>query len=288
MIIEINDENAQLVYPFFVSLHAVVPYLFLCSQEDFIQSLLHETSEGDEMFAQLFTYAIVKGTKVKGLVQYGIPNYEVNYDGERFYHHRIGVLRQVYFDLSTMGECRSLVHRAMDYFQSQQVSTIRAFPHEYGMSVFGYHGKLYQSEYLVRMYLFFAGWRVDVESIYYTKSLKRLGNVGENRGYSFKKEEVEKNIQFYTICKYEKAIGGVQFHLVNHGKCAYMDFIYLSDEYQGRGWGSEAMWQIMSLLKAMGVVRIDTDMEKMNAIGQRFLEKCEFGKLGKSYSYERK
>lgn len=288
MIIEINDENAKLVYPYFVNLHAVVPYLFLCTQEDFTQSLLHETSEGDEMFAQLYTYAIMQGTKVKGLVQYGIPNYEVNYDGERLTNRKIGVLRNIYFGLDSFREGRILVNRALEYFKQQGIESIRAFPHEYGMRVFGYHGKLYKSEYLVRFYLAWTGWKVNVESIYYTKSLKRLTAQRENRGYSFKEEQVEEDIQFFTICKYNKVIGGVQFHYVNHGKCAYMDFIYLSEEYQGRGWGSEAMWQMMILLKSRGIQRIDTDMEKMNAIGQRFLEKCEFGKLGHSYSYERK
>lgn len=287
MIVEINDENVGLVYPFFVNLHVMIPYMFLCTQEELANSLLHEVSEGDQMFAELYTYAIVQGDKVSGLIQYGIPNYEVLYDGERNYDSRIGVIRLLYFNLSCIKEGKDLMKKALRFFMDKKITSLKAFPHEYGMKVFGYHGKLYKSEYFVYWYLRLNHWKVSVRSIYYTKSLKRMQKVSENRGYSFKAEEEIEGIQYFTICKYEKPIGGVQFHYVNNHTVAYMDFIYLSQEYQGRGWGSEAMWQLMLYLREKNIQRIDTDMEEMNAIGQRFLEKCKFGKLGESYSFER-
>lgn len=287
MILEINDTNAKIVYPYFSELHTVIPYVFLSSQENFAQSLLHDTSEGDEMFAELYTYAILSDSKVKGIVQYGIPNYEVRYDGERLYNSKIGVIRLLYFGLSTMSEGATLMKRALDFFKIRGVHSIKCFPHEYGLKVFAYHGKLYHSEHLVHWYLKMHGWKVSATSYYYTKSLKRMEKVSENRGYSFIGEIVGEEIEFFTICKHEKPIGGMQIHYVNNEKCAYMDFIYLTDEYQGRGWGSEALWQFMLILKEHGIQRMDTDMEEMNAIGQRLLEKCKFGKLGKSSSYER-
>ncbi|MBR3840906.1 MAG: GNAT family N-acetyltransferase [Erysipelotrichales bacterium] len=283
--VEITKENIQLAYNYFLSLKTTIPTIYSVSLPAFTDSFLNEYSEGEQMFKELHAYAAIDtDNKIKSIIQYGIPNYEINYDGERIYSSRVGAIR--WFDVTWLHEDvgKKLLDRASTFFIEHGISKVYAFSNDYAMSVYAYQGKLYQSEKKIHTFLRLYGFKRHTTSHFYTISLKRMKPYMHNDGINFEPDERIQNRQFFTIKKHQTEIGGMEVYYIN-SKTVYLSFFYILDDYRGRSWGLQSLLAILMMFKNLGYERLDTDLNEDNSIAIKLYSRCKIGRIGKGYSY---
>lgn len=284
-IVEINQENIQPVYDYFLQLKKTTPYIHSVSLAAFTNSLLNDHSEGEMMFKELHTYAAIEtNQKVTAIIQYGIPNYEIKYDGERYFNSSIGVIRCFYTEMLHADIGIKLYKKAMEFFKANAISKVYAFSNDYGMSVYGYQGKLFENERTINYFLRLNNFKPYVTSLYYTISLKRMKDYLHDDHINFVADELIDNHQFFTIKKHNTEIGGMEVYYINN-KTINLSFFYILDDYRGRSWGHQALLACLMMFKRLGYDRIDADLTDDNSIAIRLFERCKLGKLGKAYSY---
>lgn len=284
-ITEITKQNINIVYTYFQSLKTITPYIYSVSLDDFTESFLNDYSEGEVMFKELHSYAAIDtDRKIKAIIQFGIPNYEINYDGERIYSSKVGAIR--YFDITWLHEDigNQLFKMANQFFIDNGISKIYAFSNDYAMSVYAYQGKLYQSEKKMQFFLKLQGFKPYCTSYFYTISLKRMKPYTFNDNIYFDAEERQGNHQFFVIKKHQTEIGGMEVYYIN-SKIVYLSYFYILDDYRGRSWGHQSLLAILMMFKNLGYERLDTDINEDNSIAIRLYSRCHIGKIGKGYSY---
>ena len=284
-IVEITKDNIEYVYNYFLSLKKTIPTIYAVSLQNFTNSFFNEYSEGEQMFKKLYAYAAIDtDNKVKAIIQYGIPNYEINYDGERIYSSRVGAIR--FFDVTWLHEDvgKKLLDKASNFFVENGTSKIYAFSNDYAMSAFAFQGKLYQSEKKIHTFLRLYGFKRYVTSYFYTISLKRMKAYMHDDGINFEPEERIQNHQFFKIKKHQTEIGGMEVYYIN-SKTVYLSFFYILDDYRGRSWGLQSLLAILMMFKNLGYNRLDTDISEDNSIAIKLYTRCRLGKIGKGYSY---
>ncbi len=284
-LIEINEENIHYVYDYFESIKTTTPYIYTVSESDFTASFLHDISEGEYMFKELYAYAYIDvDHKIKAIIQYGLPNYEISYDGERNYEARVGCIRFFHMSFLSGDMGKTLYNRAMEYFRSKGITKIYAFANDYAMSCYAYQGKLYGNQHYLKLFLKNRGFTSYVESSFYTISLKRMKDYTFNDYISFEAEDPVKNRQFFKIKKGLVEIGGMEIFYIN-SKNIYMNFFYILDDYRGRYWGQQALMAALMMFKKLGYERFDSDVLTDNSIAIKMYTYAKMGNIGKGQSY---
>ena len=284
-LIEINEDNVHYVYEYFESIKKSTPYIYSVGEKEFASSFLHDISEGEYMFKELHAYAYLDvDKKIKAIIQYGIPNYEINYDGERNYDVHVGCIRFLHMTLLHEDMGKTLYNRAMEFFKAHGISKIYAFANDYAMSCYAYQGKLYDGSLFMRMFLKHRGFKPYVESNFYTISLKRMKDYTFNDYISFIAEDQVMNRQYFVIKKGLVEIGGMEVFYIN-AKTVYMNFFYILDDYRGRYWGQQAFMAALMMFKTMGYDRFASDILTDNSIAIKMYTYAKLGNVGRGLSY---
>lgn len=285
-IVDLRVEDLPKIQAYLSSLRLYIPYYYNCSISELAKSFFIDEFEEEVMFKDLVSKGIIKDDKLVGIIQYGLLNFDLAYDGEKIHGVNIGDIRIMACSSIAITKMYKLLGAAMLYFKIHKVDKIYAFEHTYGLSCFGGIGKLYHNEWLIAMLLRSKGFRKHNKSLFLSRKIVE-GHVKAEAGISFIEEELGDNRYFYTIKKYLVEVGGLEFQIVEEGRKAYLRYFYILDEHQGHHFGKEAMKSFLFVLLEKGIMSIDCDVDELNGIGMNFYEKCKFGNLGYMLSYKK-
>jgi ribosomal-protein-alanine N-acetyltransferase len=94
------------------------------------------------------------------------------------------------------------------------------------------------------------------------------------------------NQQVFDFLLDGKQVGGCEVHYVTPG-IAYLRWIYVNEDLQSRGVGTQCMHALKAALGRQACTRLDTDTALNNTIAQRYYEKTGFTRSGITRSYYR-
>lgn len=133
------------LFNYYRKIQGAVPYWLNADYDTWKESFISDRDyDGGAMFRELITYIARQGGEILGFIQFGIPNYLYDTNGEKSDAVRGGIIRMLYFEPeSNCGD--ALIGLAEDYFAAYQVQRKFAFFHAFGMTCNAGHGKLHHS-----------------------------------------------------------------------------------------------------------------------------------------------
>ena len=276
-IFDITDLSA--VYDYQMQL--AVPYFFPADFETWKESFENDVDgEGRRLFKTLQGKAAYDGEKLVGFVQYGKTAFGFDDCGEISSAVSYPVIRALYFDKGREEAGELLLKAAMDAFGAEQ--KVYAFFHYFGMTCFARHGKLYESFDWIKELLHRNGFVIEHENVYYTApQLDAAGSQVELKVHDL----TAGNQQMFDFFLDGKHIGGCEVHYLPTKGDVFLRWIYVNDEVQNRGVGSQAMAALKKYLHQQGMTRLDTDTALDNLRAQHYYEKNGFIREGITRSY---
>ena len=273
------------LYDYYNSVRNKIPYWFDADFSVWEKSFVSDTDyDGEEMFAELITYAAYYDDKITGFIQFGISNYIYGTDGGKDHTRKGGIIRNLYYDENTdFGN--KLIAIAEEYFACKKIQYKFAFFHAFGMTANAGHGKLYCGLSYIEQVLNEYGYFKEHENVYY----KRL--IAENDIHTDNDIEVKygesnpKGMCNFSIYYEGVYVGAGALVYLPQGNIAYLKWIYIEDIHQGKGHASAALNKIFSDLYSKGISRIDTDTADGNFIAQKLYTKTGFENMGRTRSY---
>lgn len=274
------------LYEYQRSLEKKAPYWFDTDKEIWLKSFSDDCDlDGEDMFNELITYTAVCEGRIVGFVQFGIPCYIYGDDGEKDYDEVFGVIRALYFESEHSACGKVMTEIAHDYFAAKGVKRRFAFYHALGMTCFAGHGKLYCGFPHIEEALNACGYIKEHENVYYRRFLSSAdSNADENVTLSFNKVS-ESGLAEFSVFLSGEFVGAGALVYLPQGDIAYLKWIFILDEYQGRGLASAALRLIFAELYSRGFKRIDTDTADGNLAAQGLYTKLGFEDMGRTRSY---
>lgn len=287
-IVKVDKLNVNKLLIYWEDISKEVPYFFEVSKEDFENCLFNDKRDGEEMFNYLDTYFVEENNRVLGFIQFGQPSFHFNSLGEKYYNPNIGVIRNIYYDENKRDAGRKLIEKAESYFEKNNLDAHYAFYHALGLSCNVYHGKLHENKIYIEELLFEYRYNIEHENIYYSIDLRILKEVSIDEDFkislSGKNEYNKEHIKFLYK---DIEIGGCEVLYRENINTVYLNWIWLSDDYSNKGFGTEYMKLISKSFKDREFIRMDTDTANNNIRAQRYYEKNGYVNKGYTRSYIR-
>lgn len=279
---QINDYRT--LYEYCCKIGEIVPYWFEADYEQWLESFVNDTDyDGERMFRELVTYGAFYDGRAVGFVQFGIPMYFYDGNGEKDYFAECGIIRNFYFDKEhTCG--KELIYIAEKYFFGKKVLKQYAFFHAFGMTCNAGHGKLCCSLPYIEDMLFKFGYKKEHENVYY-KRLLTVNDIPSDKIAVKYGEMNPKGLQEFTMETEGRYVGAGAVVYLPQGEICYLKWIYVCDTEQGKGYASAALQAIFADLYSKGIRRIDTDTADGNFIAQKLYNKVGFADMGRTRSY---
>lgn len=273
------------VYAYYLKIKATVPYWLDADYETWEKSFVSDCDyDGEEMFSQLYTSVARQGEEILGFIQYGIPNYLYDTNGEKDRTVRGGVIRMLHFaPESGCGE--GLIRIAEDYFTAMHVQRRFAFFHAFGMSCNAGHGKLHCGLAYIEGALADFGYIKEHENVYY-KLLLTDCSKSRDDCVQVKYEPVNpRGLQEFSLFAGGNWVGAGALVFLPQGKMCYLKWVYIDGNQQGKGYGAAALRNLIADLSEQGLERLDTDTADGNQIAQSLYRKVGFQDMGRTRSY---
>ncbi|MGN0350063.1 MAG: GNAT family N-acetyltransferase [Roseburia sp.] len=274
------------LFEFYNSVKEEIPYWFDVNYEVWYQSMFEDTDyESTEFFHELNTYVAYESSNIVGFIQFGIPNYIYEQNGEKSFEVKAGIIRNLYFG-KEHEECgMELVKIAEHYFEENKVDKKFAFFHAFGMTCNAGHGKLHDSQKHIEERLKVFGYAKEHENVYYKKILTEDVLTSEKDIEIRYSERNEKGLCGFSIFVGSTYIGAGEIVYLPQETIAYLKWIYIEKEFQQKGYASKALKVLFANLYQKGIRRFDTDTADGNMIAQRLYEKNGFENMGRTRSY---
>ena len=267
----VYDYQMKLAVPYFV------PVDFECWKESFENDA---DGEGRTLFKTLQCKAACEGERIVGFVQYGRTAFGFDECGEISSAVSYPVIRALYFDEGREDAGEALLRAAMEALGEDE--RIYAFFHYFGMTCFARHGKLFESFGWIKELLHRHGFVIEHENVYYSATvLDRAGSAVELKVHDL----TAGNQQMFDFFLDGKHIGGCEVQYLPTKGDVFLRWIYVNDEVQNRGVGSQAMAALKNWLISKGMTRLDTDTALDNSRAQHYYEKNGFTREGITRSY---
>lgn len=259
-----------------------VPYFFATEFESWKEAFENDVDgEGRQLFQQLHAKAAYDGEKLVGFVQYGNTAFGFDDQGNLSAQVSYPVIRALYFEDGREDAGKLLLQAAMEDWGA--FPKAYAFFHYFGMSCFARHGKLFERFSWIAELLHKAGFEIEHENMYYSAKLQAIpGSQVEIVAQEVTKGD-QQSIDFLLD---HKQVGCCEVHYVNR-ETAYLRWIYIHDDQQNRGIGSQCMSALKVWLHQRGMTRLDTDTAVNNVRAQHYYEKNHFVCEGITRSYFR-
>ena len=272
----------DLVQVYDYQLRFPAPFFFPTNFESWLRSFTQDVDgEGRLLFRNLDAKAAFDGNTLVGFVQYGSTAFGFDAQGEISSEVSYPVIRSLYFDEGREDAGQLLLQAATETFPC--CDRVYAFFHYFGMSCFARHGKLFEGFPWIEALLRQNGFQVEHENVYYS------GLLTEQRDSAITLREqgvTAGNQQVFDFLLDGKQVGGCEVHYVTAG-IAYLRWIYVNEDLQSRGVGTQCMHALKAALGRQGCTRLDTDTALNNTIAQRYYEKTGFTRSGITRSYYR-
>lgn len=278
--------DCEKLYEFYNDIKEEIPYWFDVNYEIWYQSMFQDTDyESTEFFRELNTYVAYENSNIVGFIQFGIPNYIYEQNGEKSFDVKAGVIRNLYFGVEN-AECgMELVKLAEHYFDENKVEKKFAFFHAFGMTCNAGHGKLHESQKHIEKVIKVFGYTKEHENVYYKKILTEDVLAFETNIEIRYSEVNEKGLCGFSIFIDNTYIGAGEIVYLPQEKIAYLKWIYIEKESQQKGYASKALRLLFANLYQKGIRRLDTDTADGNMPAQGLYEKSGFENMGRTRSY---
>lgn len=279
------DSRTEL-YDFYNKIKSEIPYWFDVDYETWCESMFSDTDyDSEKMFHELRTYVAVHKKDMVGFIQFGLPQFVYNEQGEKDYHASAGIIRNLYFD-KAHSDCGSeMIHLAMEYFAKHSVDKRYAFFHAFGMTCNAGHGKMFVSQRHIEEVLSASGFIKEHENVYFSHNITK-DNIREQDVISVKYEQANKkglcNFSLYVNGDY---VGAGAIVYLPQENLSYLRWIYIEEAHQRKGYATKALHQIFADLYKKGISRMDTDTADGNPVAQKLYRKAGFEDMGRSRSY---
>ncbi len=244
-------------------------------------------ADGGPLFDGLMTKVASQGEQITGFIQYGYSAFAFGSTGNKLPDKRYPIIRQLYFEPQHAADGQALLQEAMDYF-ARESGTVYAFFHYFGLSCCARHGKLYEKYTHIEDLLFKNGFVIEHQNYYYSMMLS--GRAGQEEHPWFRLEmlpgegEQRNFLLYYSNSK----VGGGTIAFLPQQDVAYLRWLYIHHEYQGKGYGVICLNLLLDQLAERGIQRLDVDTSTDNRVAQRFYQKNGFHFEGITRSYYRK
>jgi ribosomal protein S18 acetylase RimI-like enzyme len=285
-----QEDYFEPLFSYWKKLSERIPYFFSVSPQRWCECLLEDKLGSERIFRfQEIFLAIDKG-EVVGFVQYGQPAFAWDENGQLYNNPRIGVIRHLYFEEGRLEAARLLFACSENYMK--QFSGQHAFYHIFGMSCNAHHGKLHQSLEHVDRFLCANGYQVEHENVYYTLELEAGDPFGRHGLQLAPKPVMEPGVQNYEICLQNQIIGTIQIRFLDQltggatTDIACLTWFGLKKEFQGQGWGTQAMQLLVQDL-SKNYRQLHLDTASTNRSAQQFYERFGFQNQGRTRCYLR-
>ncbi len=291
-ILQIDKSNAEILFEYWNLIGNSIPYFYKTTYESFIKSLFDDAFKGITMFKKSFVYAAMDGNQVIGFIQYGIPKFHINYQGEIIQDTDIGIVRNLYYDKEKCYAGEKLLSFALNFFKNEEIEKLYAFYHVMGMSCNGNHGKLHNDYNYITDLFFDNGFNVEHENVYYICDMHEKQSKDQTKT-SIEIQESSINIQKIELMKGEEKIGdGLIKYLddltgMKDEDKIYLKLISINKDVRGTGTGTEFINQIISYCVSKGYRYMHLDTALNNVVAQKFYDRNGFKNMGITRSFLR-
>jgi len=292
-IIDIDKNNAVILFDYWKEIGNDVPYFFETTYEAFVSSIFFDKFNDMEILKVNLVKAAIDGDRVVGFIQYGIPGFHYTETGELLYDPDIGVIRNLYFDSEQTEIGNNLIDIALDYFIDNGYNNLHAFYHAMGMSCNGNHGKLHEDFNYIAQLLFTKGFQVEHENVYYSIELKERF-LNQQFNYSLEIYAQVNGLQRIDLMDGEEMLGSAELKYLNDytgidcDEKVYLVWIGIRRAKKGIGIGTNFIDQIINYCLSKGYRYMHTDTALNNIDAQKFYERNGFINRGITRSYLKK
>lgn len=277
-------EDLKQIYNYIRRVGERIPYFFDADYELWEESFIGDTDcDGEEMFAELKTYAAYSEETIVGFIQFGIPRYIYGENGKD-YRCDCGVIRNLYFD-GESGCGDELLEIAEKYFRDKGTANKFAFYHALGMTCYAWHGKLFYGQDHVEATLLRHGFGIEHENVYFSRMLTENDtNYSGNVNLLFGKTNL-KGVCGFKIQTEKETIGAGELVYLPQGGICYLKWIFISEQFKRKSYADSAMRKLFKTLYKKGIRRFDTDTASDNEAACGLYNKLGFTDMGRTRSY---
>ena len=287
MIFELADK--KVLYDYYKKIKSDIPYWFDVDFKNWYKSMFEDTDcDGNSLFLELKTLISMENNAVNGFIQFGIPAFVHDNNGEKNTTIKAGIIRNIYFEKEDISMGEALIESALLYFQENQIQKQYSFYHYFGMTCNAGHGKLHCSHFYIEDLLLKYDFIKEHENVYYSRLISEK-DIFESENITLQYSDTNEGVcEFSILFKdtiSDKKIGEGCYVYLPQGKICYLKWIYVDDMYKSRGYASAALMQLFSDLRKQHIYRIDTDTADSNLAAQGLYIKTGFTDMGRTRSY---
>ncbi|WP_265459714.1 GNAT family N-acetyltransferase [Enterococcus sp. HY326] len=283
---ELTTDTSGLFDFYLNNLAGSTPYFHFTTEQTWNQSFFEDTDfEGVPKFKELSTIVARKAGQIDSFIQFGLSNYGYDEHGEKDFLNPIAVIRHIYFLKDSQAVGQKLLDEALNYFRQKGFSHYYAFFHAFGLSFTSSHGKLANNFDYIEALLLENGFKIEHENLYYRKILKNESALETKLDleHTPNPNEDTETLTFYLD---KKPIGQCNIFYLPDGNRVYLRWIFLIDEYQNKGYGSQMMAALCHYLYQKNYQELHTDTADSNFRAQHYYLKNNFSEMGRTRSYQ--
>lgn len=286
---EFQEGDLKSLYLCWSKIGEKIPYFFPVSLERWLDCLLEDKLDGEQMFLSHVIYVAVENGEITGFIQCIQPTFAWNEEGEKLLNPQIGIVRHFYFDPGRDEVAKRLFDQSAHFIN--QFDNQHAFYHIFGMSCNAHHGKLHETLSHVELFLKGRGFKLEHENLYYYLKLKEKRDQGKSDLKIVLKPSSVGSIQEYEIFIGEDQIGGLQIRLLDKlsggmtKDTVYLTWIGIKEGYRGQGWGTRSIQLLADRWLSCGIKYLHTDTASDNLGARKLYERLGFQNGGKTRSY---
>ena len=284
-----HPDYFEALFSYWVHLGKEIPFFFSVSPKQWGECLFEDKLDGKQKFTKLETFVAVDNRKIVGFLQCGQPVFAWDKDGNQFSNPQIGIIRHFYFDKDRLDVGEALFGKSADFME--QFPEQHAFYQIFGMSCNAHHGKLHHSMIHVDQFLREKDFHVDQENVYFSLDLWRYQAAHRNDLRLISRSVQIFDIQEYDIGLDDGVIGSLQIRFLEiltggeTSDTAYMTWVGIKEPFRRQGWGTKAIFLLISDLRRKGIRYLHLDTACTNIPAQHFYERLGFQNRGKTMSF---
>lgn len=283
-------QDVDILFSYWKQIGREVPYFLNVSKSKWMECMLNDQLDGEDKFSSTEIYLAIDNGYIVGFIQFGLPTFCWNDNGEKYYNANVLIIRHFYFNENSIEAGKQLLRTVL--MSSSEYEKVHAFFHIFGISCNAHHGKLYSKFSHVEKILLENKFQIECENIYYVLDIHTLNLVNNlNNEISLTFHLVEGKYYFEAVLA-EESIGTAQvtfFDTFTDGGSndgAYLYWIGIEDKYKGLGLGTQFITKICQYLNENHIRYLHTDAMLSNITAQQFYTRNNFINKGITRDYK--